>query len=185
MTTPIRKSAITPILVAAIRERYQLDWHGIHGVSHWARVRVNGLRLAARTGADHRVVELFAFLHDCCRVDDGYDRGHGWRAARFATSLLGTHIFLPDHQFDLLLQACGGHTGGDGHPNVTVQTCWDADRLDLGRVGIVPDPLRLYTDAARERRMIEWAYQRSLRRCIRTGARSRSLIDATQSAMQP
>jgi uncharacterized protein len=43
-----------------------------------------------------------------------------------------------------------------------VQTCWDADRLDLGRVGKRPDPRRLCTPAARDRDVIEWAYRRSL-----------------------
>lgn len=154
---------ITPALIEAIRSRYALDWHGIHGVSHWGRVRNNGLRLAALTGANRKVVELFAFLHDSCRLDDGFDHEHGWRATRFATSLLGTHILLPDREFDLLLQACGGHTGGTTHHSVTVQTCWDADRLDLGRVGIIPDPMRLCTAAAQDRAMIEWAYKRSIR----------------------
>lgn len=157
---------ITPDLIEAIRARYALDWHGIHGVSHWARVRVNGLKLAALTGANLKVVELFAFLHDSCREDDSYDREHGWRAARFAKSLFGTHIQLPDRQFDLLLQACGGHTISHTHHNITVQTCWDADRLDLGRVGIIPDPLRLCTTAAQDRGMIEWAYRRSIRRLL-------------------
>lgn len=154
---------ITPALIEAIRSRYALNWHCIHGVSHWARVRVNGLKLAARTGANHRVVELFAFLHDSCRLDDGHDREHGLRAARFSESLLGTHIFLSDQESELLLQACSGHTIGRTHDNVTVQTCWDADRLDLGRVGIVPDPVRLCTEAARDAAMIEWAYRRSIR----------------------
>jgi len=30
----------------------------------------------------------------------------------------------------------------------TVLTCWDADRLDLGRVGITPKAIYLCTDAA-------------------------------------
>lgn len=162
MTDTLHPSPLTRPLIEAIRSRYALEWHGIHGVSHWARVRLNGLKLATATGANCKVVELFAFLHDTCRIDDGYDRNHGWRAARFAESLLGTHIFLPDHEFDLLLQACGGHTGGERHHNVTVQTCWDADRLDLGRVGIVPDPARLCTAAAQAPDMIEWAYRRSI-----------------------
>jgi uncharacterized protein len=157
---------ITPALIEAIRSRYALDWHGIHGVSHWARVRVNGLKLASMTGANQNVVKLFAFLHDSCRLDDGYDREHGWRAARFAESLLGTHIQLADEEFDLLLQACGSHTVSHTHHSVTVQTCWDADRLDLGRVGIVPDPLRLCTAAAQDPGMVEWAYRRSIRRLI-------------------
>ena len=46
---------------------------------------------------------------------------------------------------------------------MTVQTCWDADRLDLGRVGIRPLAERLCTDVARDPVLIEWAYQRSIR----------------------
>ena len=32
----------------------------------------------------------------------------------------------------------------------TLAVCLDADRLDLGRVGITPDPLRLSTSTARD-----------------------------------
>jgi uncharacterized protein len=46
--------------------------------------------------------------------------------------------------------------------DVTVQTCWDADRLDLGRVGIRPVASRLCTPAARAPDVIAWAYARSL-----------------------
>jgi uncharacterized protein len=45
-----------------------------------------------------------------------------------------------------------------------VLTCWDADRLDLGRVGIRPLAERLCTDAARQPAMLQWAYRRSLAR---------------------
>jgi len=34
--------------------------------------------------------------------------------------------------------------------NATVATCWDADRLDLGRVGIKPDARYLFSDEAKE-----------------------------------
>ena len=70
-------------LVAILRDRFRLDWKGIHGPSHWARVRQNGLLLAERIGPEVnlRVVELFAFLYDSCRHDDGYDPMHGARAA--------------------------------------------------------------------------------------------------------
>jgi hypothetical protein len=57
----------------------------------------------------------------------------------------------------------GIHAKGLIEADVTVQTCWDADRLDLGRVGIVPDPARLCTAAAKESAMRDWAFARSLR----------------------
>ena len=163
MLNPPHPTHITPSLIEAIRSHYALDWHGIHGASHWARVRNNGLKLAAKTGANQKVVELFAFLHDSCRLNDGYDREHGRRAARFAESLLGSQIFLPDHDFELLVHACTNHTWGNTVADITVQTCWDADRLDLGRVGTIPDPKRLCTAAAKEKSMIEWTYQKSIR----------------------
>ena len=48
-----------------------LSWDGIHGIHHWRRVRAIGIKLAPKTGASIELVELFAFLHDLKRVDDG------------------------------------------------------------------------------------------------------------------
>jgi len=62
---------ITGELVTFLRAEFQLDWRGIHGVSHWTRVRYNGLLLARSTGALAHVVEFFAFLHDARREHDG------------------------------------------------------------------------------------------------------------------
>jgi hypothetical protein len=39
-----------PDLVTFLRSHFVLDWHGIHGAKHWARVKLNGLLLAAETG---------------------------------------------------------------------------------------------------------------------------------------
>jgi len=157
----------TPELVAIIRRQFTLDWRGIHGAGHWSRVRTIGLRLAASTGANAAVVEYFSLLHDCRRQNDGYDHGHGPRAAEFATELRGTQageawIRLGDADFERLTLALGGHSDGQLSDDATVQTCWDADRLDLGRVGIVPDPKYLGTRAARDPAMIDWAYERSI-----------------------
>ena len=149
-------------LIPSLRSQFKLDWQGIHGVSHWARVRRNGLYLSKITGANTAVVELFAFLHDSCRLNDGHDPDHGARAAVFAQSLHGSVFTLPAQDLEVLVEACQGHTHGRTSDNVTVQTCWDADRLDLGRVGIRPLAERLCTDAARDPVLIEWAYQRSV-----------------------
>jgi len=142
---------------------FALDWHGIHGASHWARVRENGLRLAESTQARADIIELFAFLHDSMRVNDYSDPFHGARAAHYAESLSGRLFELDDDGLDLLKTACEGHSDGLMVADITVQVCWDADRLDLGRVGIRPDPYRLCTPAAKDAEMIEWAYARSVR----------------------
>lgn len=149
-------------LLAAIHNEYALPWHGTHGVSHWTRVRETGLRLAEKTGANPHVVELFAYLHDSKRQNEGRDPGHGARAAEFVCTLQGSIIDLLDHELELLLYACTYHTDGLIEADVTVQTCWDADRLDLGRVGIRPQARYLCTPAARDAEMIQWAFARSM-----------------------
>ncbi|WP_088285801.1 hypothetical protein [Ideonella sp. A 288] len=148
---------IAPPLVAAIRKRFALDWHGIHGASHWARVRHIGLRLAAQTGASRAVVEYFAFLHDACRRSDGHDPQHGSRAALFAERINARLLRLDEQSLAVLVEACIGHSDGDSHQDPTVATCWDADRLDLGRLGITPDPNGLCTDQAAKDDFYRWA----------------------------
>ena len=73
-------------LLRHLRDRFLIDWHGHHGASHWVRVRRNGLLLAKRTGANALVVELFAFFHDSCRVNEYTDRNHGSRGAELAVN---------------------------------------------------------------------------------------------------
>lgn len=154
---------LTKSLLTALRREFALDWHGIHGAAHWARVRHNGLHLAPATGAVTRVVELFAVLHDVKRQNDDDDPDHGERAAEFALSRRGTLFHLADRELELLLTACAGHSSGSRAGDPTVLTCWDADRLDLGRVGVVPQASRLCTSAARDPKIIAAAHARSLR----------------------
>ena len=149
---------IPPPLLAHLRSTFALDWYGIHGASHWARVAGIGERLAFETGARLDVVRLFAFFHDSRRIDDGYDPMHGHRGAELALALLGTHYDLDRAGLELLVEACRGHSEGATSSDATIQTCWDADRLDLGRVGVTPDPRFLGTAAARRPEVIAWAY---------------------------
>ncbi len=145
-----------------ILQEYTLPPHGIHGVHHWARVRKNGLAIARVNGADPEVVVLFALFHDSRRQNEGTDDGHGRRGGDFARSLRGTVFTLDDDRFELLYEACCRHTDGLDTDDPTLGACWDADRLDLGRVGIVPDPRRLCTEAARE--LASWNSGRSTHR---------------------
>lgn len=152
---------LKPIL-QAILEDYALPLDGDHGVAHWARVLENGLRLLSETQANIEVVSLFAVLHDSQRIDDCTDPEHGPRAAEYATKLRGSLFELNDHDFRLLYRACEGHTHERTHPDVTIQTCWDADRLDLGRVGVNPHPDRLCTEVAKRSETINWANGRAV-----------------------
>jgi uncharacterized protein len=158
---------LKPVL-KAILDDYVLPWDGDHGVAHWARVLENGLRLAEQTNANIEVVSLFAVLHDSRRINEVTDPNHGPRAADFCTTIRGKLFDLPDHEFKLLYRACAGHTHERTHPDITIQTCWDSDRLDLGRVGIRPHPSRLCTEAARQPEIFKWADGRATFRVVPT-----------------
>jgi len=144
-----------------IVQEYSLPLDGCHGIAHWARVYDIGMRLAESSGADQHVVALFALFHDSRRLNEGYDPDHGQRGAELAAQLRGELFELSDPQFDLLVEACCGHTHCRHHDSITVGTCWDSDRLDLGRVGMVPDPYYLNTDEAKRRETINWAHGRA------------------------
>ncbi|MHC4953405.1 MAG: HD domain-containing protein [Planctomycetota bacterium] len=148
-------------LIEAAKARFPMSLDGIHGLSHWQRVKENGLAIALHTGANPVAVEAFAFLHDCCRESDGTDPHHGPRAAAFARSLLGKALILAGEEFAHLEEAIQNHTQGRRSRHPLIATCWDADRLDLGRVGVRPHPRFLSTDHARLPETIRWAYTRS------------------------
>jgi uncharacterized protein len=147
-------------IVRVILDGYILPVQGLHGVVHWARVLENGLRIAEVNGADREVVTLFAVFHDARRIDEGQDAGHGLRGAELARSLRGELIHLDDDRFDLLFEACRLHTDGLTAGDQTLLACWDADRLDLGRVGITPDRRLLGTKAGRS--LLSWAHVRAI-----------------------
>jgi uncharacterized protein len=100
-------------------------------------------------------------LHDSRRINEVSDPEHGLRAAKLAVELRGIVFDIDDHECRLLYRACEGHTHERTHPDVTIQTCWDSDRLDLGRVGITPHPSRLCTEVAKRPEIIKWANGRA------------------------
>jgi len=150
-------------LLKAIRAQYSLPWYGLHGIAHWARVFENGLLVANHTQVSRDLVLLFSIFHDACRRNDGIDPDHGLRGADLAAALRGEFYELPDAEFELLQQACARHTDGLVHGDVVLQTCWDADRLDLARASIIPSPKHMCTAIARDPKVISWATERSRR----------------------
>jgi uncharacterized protein len=90
-------------------------------------------------------------------VNEGTDPGHGERGGELALALREEWFAISDEEFGLLYEACAGHTDGKTDADITIQTCWDADRLDLGRVGTIPEPKKLCTNAAKTPKMLQWA----------------------------
>jgi uncharacterized protein len=149
-------------LVRKILKGYRLDPWGIHGVVHWARVLEKGLRVAEHSGADAKVVMYFALFHDSRRENDGTDPEHGPRGGELAREFYAAgKLDLSPAQLELLVRACDLHTDALSDQNVTVHTCFDADRLDLGRVGMTPNPYYLSTDHAKDPATIRWADRRA------------------------
>ena len=152
MLSILEKEVFDKIL-EEVRPHFKLDINGDHGISHWRRVKRIGLHLAAGTDADWRVITLFAALHDSCRLDDGNDPDHGERAAVFALGLKEKGLLpIKDEQLELLVTACRNHSDRDFKTDdLTIQTCLDADRLDLYRLGEIPDDNFLFGDKAKSR----------------------------------
>ena len=148
-------------LLKIILKQYAQSPGGVHGISHWARVLENGRLIVSSTDAKIEIVELFSILHDSKRVTETRDPDHGLRSAEFAVSLRGDLINLSNNDFDLLYYACSHHTNGLTDADITVQACWDSDRLDLGRANIKPVPEKLCTGIAKDSQVIESAHQKS------------------------
>ena len=138
-------------LLAAVRERSTGLGSTVHGDLHWRTVGRNGLWIAgSHAGVDTTVVFLFALLHDSMRENDWTDPEHGPRAAVLARELHGQGLLgASSAQLELLTYACDEHTNGLVSDDPTVGACWDADRLDLPRVGVEPDPELFSTEPAR------------------------------------
>ncbi len=144
--------------IDAVIEFAKSGWYlsDLHGLSHWQRVEQNGYLLSyeckdgktsLREGINLKVVRCFAYLHDKCREDDGQDIEHGTRAAELVKSQRGTLLKnFSDEEIGLLEAACRLHTIEHKTGNPTINTCFDADRMDLGRCGIIPDPAQMATE---------------------------------------
>ncbi len=129
--------------------QFALGDNSVHGPWHWDRVERNAIAIAKETpGADMLVCRLFAVMHDCKRENDNDDPQHGHRAADFVLQKKDVLRLQPE-QLDKLVEACKFHNDGQLSNDPTIGACWDADRLDLPRVDITPDPKLLSTAAAK------------------------------------
>lgn len=137
--------------MSVVLPQYRMDPRSnIHGIPHWVRVARNGRLLVAQENGDPAAVQWFSYLHDACRHNDDHDPGHGARAAELAGRLYRLGLLLGvdspvgcrNLQESLAFHSLRSPKSWD----TTVQCCWDADRLDLLRVGIQPDPERMFTE---------------------------------------
>lgn len=159
--------------LAQVLPQFELaePYGGIHGVPHWSRVWYHGRALAAAHDVNPCITAWFAYLHDSRRQNDDYDPLHGHRAADFAVRLrrIGVMDELSKTEFEWLCEAMRLHSDGHTENEMAIMACWDADRLDLARVHIIPRAERLCTRYARRFQTIHQAVrfaQRQPRRSI-------------------
>jgi uncharacterized protein len=152
----VRKSLRAPWMDAVkslFVEQYRLGKRvSFHGPWHWEKVEKNALALAKATkGADKIVAQLFALIHDSQRFNEDEDPQHGHRSAAYAEELFKAgKLEITKDQLVVLMEACKYHNDGELSTDPTIGVCWDADRLDLTRVGITPDPRYLSTQAGKD-----------------------------------
>lgn len=149
---PKAKSIQIPILadeeIEEVRNFALSEWvlGEIHGLPHWQRVERNGIILSMQNGRfrddiNIKVVRFFAYLHDKCRLNDCADLEHGVRSADMLVTIRNTILKdFTDEEVSLLEKACRYHTTELRTGIPTIDVCFDADRLDLCRVGITPNP---------------------------------------------
>jgi hypothetical protein len=59
------------------------------------------------------------------------DMAHSTQGSELAKSMKGIYFDLPDNSLEVLREACKHHTDGQPTSNMTIVTCWNADRLRL------------------------------------------------------
>jgi hypothetical protein len=140
--------------------------HGItHGLAHVGRVMIHALRLVEATGFAEETPRLWAsvYLHDIARRGDGWEPGHGPRAARRLESLPEVvELFrtggVLDSDLPAIREAVTRHSRGEaivGEAHVRlIELLKDADALDRVRIDDL-DPAYLRTPAART--MVDFA----------------------------
>lgn len=144
----------------------------LHGPAHWARVQRFGTLLAEREGLPaeaRRVVDVFAWTHDLAREDDLAGRGHALAGAEYldevvpvvfpelaAAEVEVVRIAIRHHSDGLTAQQAreAGLFSGLPLPSeavaAAVGVAWDADRLDLMRLRVLPRPELMSTSSWRE-----------------------------------
>jgi uncharacterized protein len=144
------KKDIFDKLRAYAESTFKCGLHSIHGFNHWQNVDDSARLICEDSQADLVVVRFFAFLHDAFRVNDGSDLDHDPRSADNLDKLPEELSILRPDQLNLLEYAIRHHTDGNTSEDPTIGACWDSDRLDLGRVGIIPIDRFMSTQAGKE-----------------------------------
>lgn len=131
-------SIVPKIVLKKIIEEFYLKDSFIHGAAHWSRVYHYGHILSELNDFDKENIAFFSIFHDSKRFNDDYDPEHGLRGAEFFKKL-SKIIDITNEQKEIIYEACKKHNYQQEADSLEVGLCFDADRLDLWRVGINPN----------------------------------------------
>lgn len=163
ITTLFQPQKILPHIIPLAKHNSK-----IHGVAHWTRVHRFGLLLAEslKLSEEQRIaIALFGWTHDLARTDDGGGNLHaiyGEKHVQYVIEILFNDF--PDPILEIVKMAILYHSDGlnieeavselpimEKSPwsrEATINTigcCWDADRLDLLRLSILPKVSKMST----------------------------------------
>lgn len=116
----------------------------IHGLHHLCRVAYLAGRFAASMHTCVESAVVGGYLHDCARQDDGDGNAHAHDSANLACQIMKSYYFHLDIE-----RICSGiycHADGTTTADPLIGCIWDADRIDLTRLGIEVNEEFLSTD---------------------------------------
>ena len=127
---------------------YVLTWE--HGFLHSKYVEAFGLLMVEEYAkeniiVDKDVVQWFAYLHDIMNNGINNDN-HGEKAANYIDEVRNIYLQdLSESQIEKLKKACALHSTTIATGDITIDVCFDADRLDSPKFDRVTDPEKMAT----------------------------------------
>ena len=122
---------------------------GLHGLNHVKRVVENAKTIAKNECPNHYDdIVMGAYLHDIGRVNDNGGNEHALQGFEISKQLLAKYWPHLDHR--KILTAIKEHADSLITDDPLIGSIWDADRLDLTRLGIKINPELLSTKTAKK-----------------------------------
>lgn len=133
------------VLKVAIKHAPKLNCN--HDTGHILRSSIYARIMAIKTCPEYlNEIMLGVILHDIGRINNQRDPYHPKRSARLAMDILKKH--WPGLNTGRIIYAIENHNMGKTTTDPVIGIIWDADRLDLVRLGIKVDKKLLSTKIA-------------------------------------
>jgi len=129
------------------RSNFSFSASKLHGIDHLRQVAYLAGRFALITGASLKPTVIGGYLHDWARHDDYGGNEHAHKSAELAKRIIKKN--WPNIDSEKIIKAIYFHADGLVSNDPLIGSIWDADRITLTRLGIMPDPKLLSTKIAK------------------------------------